>query len=1034
MIREYLTEKVNMLLESNKPKELTTHWTINSVLNRLNDQSFNAEYPTIHSELLAFLYQSAGVKLDGIHANSSDLYKKSYDIWKVILSESIESGEVDLKQLFYLASNGLLADEFAEVRMILIESRLEDIYQSLENQGWPELLENSIYLLILILIRKLNGWEDIKLVDTLIYELQAVQQSKEEAYYAELSEDILFESLCWSAALFNVLEAIESYKKYILTGKPENIEKVILRFCRDSYELLGAIDNDGANFLFVLIEKVLIKLTSLSLWTCISGVSEKLDNYIEILTGEDNEKPIFELWPSQKQAIGKNLFDNTKTAIVVQMPTSAGKTLLAKFYILQTMNLFADSKVAYIVPTRALVNQVKKDLRSDFKSIGINVDISIPYADIEEMEDELLLKESDIIVTTPEKLDILMKVNHPIVKKLKLVVVDEAHGIQETNRGAKLELLLAMLRKDNRSLRILMLSPFIENAMDIANWLGADRGHDILVDWKPSQQFPGTYLLRTIERGKHQGEITYIPSALSTMYTEKFVVPIHSVTNKSISKTEKSVCVAKKYSNLGGVLILCTQKKYAENVVRQLMSEPDCDEATLKMLEPLLLLVSEELGEDSILYQAICKGFAYHHSALPLIVREEIEEAISNRLIKIVAATTTLAQGMNFPISTVIFQGMTMYDNGRCRDMKPSEFWNIAGRAGRALVDKEGHIISICCDENEVGKFEKYLSNKNQEVISSLIKVIEIIPEDQFSKYWIKEYNALSSLLQYIYHTILVSPDVEIDDLLRGSLVYYQLSDSGQRSNAEKLVRFTRNYLNRIKLDRKRPKLMESIDKTGLSSVSMHFLLAKISENNIAIDPSSIFNTDDNKLVDIIKVVNEIPEINLGLTGSGRFNPELVAVITKAWVDGKSIREIADKYIKEDSDIQTTDDKMSKCGEYIYGKLINNLPWGISAIQRLKGVDVDEGEVADVLVPSYIYFGVKSQEAVALSMLGVPRFAAEKISKKWKENHGTIDKLKLEELSQWLRNSSKSDWIDCFSKDDIAKGKLAYDIWKKNNG
>ena len=66
-------------------------------------------------------------------------------------------------------------------------------------------------------------------------------------------------------------------------------------------------------------------------------------------------------------------------------------------------------------------------------------------------------------------------------------------------------------------------------------------------------------------------------------------------------------------------------------------------------------------------------------------------------------------------------------------------------------------------------------------------------------------------------------------------------------------------------------------------------------------------------------------------------------------------------------------------------------------------------------------------------MLGVPRFAAETLSKKWKEANGNLDTIKLQELRQWLNNSSKNDWVECFSSDDYRKGQLAYDIWKRNN-
>lgn len=141
-----------------------------------------------------------------------------------------------------------------------------------------------------------------------------------------------------------------------------------------------------------------------SLWASIEGISQKLDEYLEMILSRKNSKPIFDLWPSQKNAIEQNLFDMTKSALIVQMPTSAGKSLLAKLYIMQIKSVYSDAKIAYLVPTRALVNQVKRDLKAEFKEFGYNVDIAIPFMDIDEIEEELLLKNTDIIVTTPGKI------------------------------------------------------------------------------------------------------------------------------------------------------------------------------------------------------------------------------------------------------------------------------------------------------------------------------------------------------------------------------------------------------------------------------------------------------------------------------------------------------------------------------------------------------------------------------------------------------------------------------------------------------
>ncbi|MGF0110930.1 DEAD/DEAH box helicase, partial [Clostridium sp. SGI.024] len=1001
-----LESKINKLLSLSKTNELLTYWTKNDILKRINNIESNNIVPSRHSELLAYMYQGSGIKIQNLSEDEAvKFYKKSYDIWKTIWYSNKDKDDIDyIKQLFYLVSTGIISDSLAEVRMILMEIDLDKYLIEQDETEWTKYLEDRVYLIILILLRKKDGWNDIKLVDKIIENIQIAQKSKEDIYLSKLDREDLYDEICWIGSLLNILEAVEYYKKYILTGKPENIEKIITRYCIDSQELLKQANRSDRNFIFILIEKVLKKMVSISLWASVSGISEKIDEYIKLLTDETNNKPIFELWPSQQQAISKNIFDTNKTAIVVQMPTSAGKTLIAKFYILQTLNLYANAKIAYIVPTRALVNQVKRDLRYDFGRIGINVDISIPYNDIEGMEDQLLLKDTDIIITTPEKLDILVKSKHPFVEQLKLLVVDEAHGLQEYDRGAKLELLLAMLRKEHRNLRILMLSPFMKNADNISQWLSGDRGHEVFVDWKPSQQFTGSYTLDKIKRnGRYTGEITYIPSSLNTMYSSEFKVRINDSKRKNITKTEQSIYIAEKYEKLGGVLILCVKKIIAEGLIKKFLYRDVLKKEKLDELKFLLDLVEKEMGKECLLYESIRRGCAYHHSSLPLIIREEIEEAISKQLITIVAATTTLAQGMNFPISTVIFQGVNIPSSGYSRKMTTSEFWNIAGRAGRALVDKEGHIIVICNNDSDKEDFEKYLRYKNQEVISSLLNMLENVPEDGINKYWIRQHKELSALLQYIHHILLIDPNIEIDDLLRGSLVYHQLEANNDRELGEKLLRLTQNYIYKLDNELKRKKLMESIDKTGLSSISMNMLLIKLGRETIEIDDKILFDYNDTKLERLIDIINEIPEINLSLYNSQGFSAKLVASITKDWVNGKTLREIASNIdIGKSSEL---DEKINVCGEYIYSKLINNLPWGMSAVQRASSiVRGKEGHYNNILVPSYIYFGVSTEEAVAFCMLGVPRFAAEEMGEYWRRHNGKINIEKVSLLKVWMKS------------------------------
>jgi replicative superfamily II helicase len=126
--------------------------------------------------------------------------------------------------------------------------------------------------------------------------------------------------------------------------------------------------------------------------------------------------------------------------VVVNFPTSSGKTLLAQFGILQSLNDLGTEPgwVAYVAPTRALVNQVTNRLRREFSPLNKRVE-KLSSARIDTLEVSALTAKNpevdgprvDVLVCTPEKLDLLIRREELCSKlgRLSMVVVDEAHGI-----------------------------------------------------------------------------------------------------------------------------------------------------------------------------------------------------------------------------------------------------------------------------------------------------------------------------------------------------------------------------------------------------------------------------------------------------------------------------------------------------------------------------------------------------------------------------------------------------------------------------
>ena len=141
--------------------------------------------------------------------------------------------------------------------------------------------------------------------------------------------------------------------------------------------------------------------------------------------------------PPQRRVLAeRGLLGSSRRAVVVSLPTSSGKTMIAEFRILQALNQFALDRgwIAYLVPTRALVNQISRQLRRDLSDLGINVEQVSPALEIDNVESELLSQknpenEFHILVTTPEKLNLMLRQGWEAKSErpLTLVIVDEVH-------------------------------------------------------------------------------------------------------------------------------------------------------------------------------------------------------------------------------------------------------------------------------------------------------------------------------------------------------------------------------------------------------------------------------------------------------------------------------------------------------------------------------------------------------------------------------------------------------------------------------
>ncbi|MFA5316380.1 MAG: DEAD/DEAH box helicase, partial [Dehalococcoidales bacterium] len=398
------------------------------------------------------------------------------------------NGAYDEELLFYLSVAALGAKRVSELRLTLDE---HDISFESSEKEWPILVQTNIIKAFLLLCRKKNGWKDIENAVTLIKTLHELQKEFEKKYLSKMSDMAVTFKITGVGrlvALYNLAKVIEIVGSYLITANPAN---PILKIKKHYDNAVEALERSGDYSLEHFSDMLFVGCDALinnSIWYNTQTLGEKATKLVQELADAGREKPFIELWPSQQEAMRSSLFDPAKHAVVLQMPTSAGKTLLAEFSIVQSLALNPDNTVVYVVPTRALVNQTTLQLRRDLGPLGFITEAAVPVFELDPTENELLRKKCHILVSTPEKIELLMRAKHPIVNTISLIVVDEVHNISDANRGSTLELFLGTVLREKSGVRFLVMSPFIPNGDEIGSWLGKDRNAQIKVNWKPSER------------------------------------------------------------------------------------------------------------------------------------------------------------------------------------------------------------------------------------------------------------------------------------------------------------------------------------------------------------------------------------------------------------------------------------------------------------------------------------------------------------------------------------------------------------------
>jgi len=336
-------------------------------------------------------------------------------------------------------------------------------------------------------------------------------------------------------AMYHLLRAAEIVAEYTKEGSSggrfDPVEQAEVHFDRARDAAEETSDTD-LSFLISVLGCTTRSLVERSIWQIVHGAGTRAREFVKQLTSRDSEQPFLELLqPQHKALVEEGLVGTGRRSVVVSLPTSAGKTLVAEFRILHALDSYEAQCgwVVYTAPTRALVNQLSARLRRDFAPLGIRVERFSPALEIDSVEAEILDSTEDpvrVVVTTPEKLDRLFRGGwvSELGRPLCLVIVDEAHNIGASSRGIKLELLLATIKREAQDASFLLMTPFIPNAADIASWLHPTNNQVVKIglEWLPNDRVIGlAKLKKTAKRGDSRVVAETLVTSAPSLHTEQ---------------------------------------------------------------------------------------------------------------------------------------------------------------------------------------------------------------------------------------------------------------------------------------------------------------------------------------------------------------------------------------------------------------------------------------------------------------------------------------------------------------------------------
>ncbi|KAM7464580.1 hypothetical protein LguiA_032701 [Lonicera macranthoides] len=404
------------------------------------------------------------------------------------------------------------------------------------------------------------------------------------------------------------------------------------------------------------------------------------------------------------------------SSVVVSAPTSSGKTLIAEAAAVATVA--RGRRLFYTTPLKALSNQKFREFREAFGDNNVGLLTG----------DSAVNKDAQVLIMTTEILRNMLYQSVGSVSSqgglfhVDIIVLDEVHYLSDISRGTVWEEIVIYCPKE---VQLICLSATVANPDELAGWIGQIHGKTELVT-SSKRPVPLTWYFSTKtsllplldEKGTSMNRklsLNYLQlnsSGLKSYEVEGSRRRRSRKRETDISPLSKNDINNIRRSQVPQVVDTLWHLEARDMLpaIWFIFSRKGCD-AAVQYLEDCKLLDECEMGEvelalkrfriqypDAVRESAVKglrRGVAAHHAGCLPLWKSFVEELFQRGLVKVVFATETLAAGINMPARTAVIASLSKRTESGRIQLRTNELLQMAGRAGRRGIDKQGHAVLV---------------------------------------------------------------------------------------------------------------------------------------------------------------------------------------------------------------------------------------------------------------------------------------------------------------------------------------------------